>query len=130
MWFSRGGAARTATAAVSGSVFVRYFSRKRAVNVRKINPKVPHQEAYSIARGLYDVIRTHGPLTVGNTWTHAQVTRSFRAYRVAKLGRKCILSVSCLFTISGCSEVLTVNFWEEVANSNSRHNSLSMILIQ
>ncbi|KAK4746075.1 hypothetical protein SAY87_012387 [Trapa incisa] len=72
MWFTRSGAVSRATAALSGSVFVRYFSQKRAVNVRKINPKVPHQEAYSIARDLYDVIRTHGPLTVGNTWTHAQ----------------------------------------------------------
>ncbi|PKI69484.1 hypothetical protein CRG98_010117 [Punica granatum] len=72
MWFSRGGAASKATAAVSSGIFVRYFSRERAVNVRKINPKVPPQEAYSIARGLYDVIKAHGPLTVGNTWTHAQ----------------------------------------------------------
>ncbi|KAK4796123.1 hypothetical protein SAY86_028449 [Trapa natans] len=66
MWFTRG------SAALSGSVFVRYFSQKRAVNVRKIDPKVPHQEAYSISRDLFDVIRIHGPLTVGNTWTHAQ----------------------------------------------------------
>ncbi|KAI4367994.1 hypothetical protein MLD38_016612 [Melastoma candidum] len=48
------------------------MSRKRAVNVRKINPKVPPQEAYSIARDLYNVIRSNGPLTVPNTWTQAQ----------------------------------------------------------
>ncbi|XP_030552299.2 uncharacterized protein LOC115756604 [Rhodamnia argentea] len=70
MWSSvRGGASRAPMS--SGSMFVRYFSRKRAENVRKINPKVPPQEAYSIARSLHDVIRLHGPLTIPNTWTHA-----------------------------------------------------------
>ncbi|KAJ4711748.1 Tumor necrosis factor receptor family protein [Melia azedarach] len=50
--------------------FVRYYSRKAAVNVRKINPKVPTQQAYVIAQSLYDVIKQHGPLTVSNTWVH------------------------------------------------------------
>ncbi|XVE64546.1 hypothetical protein DITRI_Ditri07aG0109000 [Diplodiscus trichospermus] len=55
-----------------GNLLVRYMSRARAVNVRKINPKVPIPEAHSIASSLYDVIRQHGPLTVPNTWIHAQ----------------------------------------------------------
>ncbi|XP_028093107.1 uncharacterized protein LOC114293267 [Camellia sinensis] len=59
-----GGGAKTA--------FVRYFCRKCAPNVRKINPKVPPQEAASIAQGLYQVIKQHGPLTVSNTWNHAK----------------------------------------------------------
>ncbi|GLU14628.1 hypothetical protein SLE2022_311880 [Rubroshorea leprosula] len=54
------------------SIFVRYMSRSRAVNVRKINPKVPIEEAKSIAHSLYDVIRQHGPLSVSNTWIHAK----------------------------------------------------------
>lgn len=71
MWSSvRGGASRAA-ASGGGGVFVRYFSRQRAENVRKINPKVPPQEAYSIARSLHDVIRQHGPLTIPSTWTRA-----------------------------------------------------------
>lgn len=73
MWFNRGGVAVRAAAEAGRSIFVRYFSRECAVNVRKINPKVPTQEAYSIARDLYDVIKSRGPLTIGNTWTHAQV---------------------------------------------------------
>ena len=56
-----------------GNLLVRYMSRTRAVNVRKINPKVPIPEAHSIASSLYDVIKQHGPLTVPNTWIHAQV---------------------------------------------------------
>ncbi|CAL5321237.1 unnamed protein product [Camellia sinensis] len=65
-----GGGAKTA--------FVRYFCRKCAPNVRKINPKVPPQEAASIAQGLYQVIKQHGPLTVSNTWNHAKASGSKR----------------------------------------------------
>nr|GMD97556.1 uncharacterized protein LOC109156984 [Ipomoea batatas] len=68
MWWQGGG---------NGGViktFVRYMSnsRKRAPNLRKINPKVPQQEAASIAEALYNVIRQHGPLSVSNTWNHAK----------------------------------------------------------
>ncbi|KAL5831502.1 hypothetical protein ACOSQ4_016856 [Xanthoceras sorbifolium] len=54
------------------NTFVRYYSRKCAVNVRKINPKVPTQEAYSIAQSLYQIIKQNGPLSVPNTWIHAK----------------------------------------------------------
>ncbi|CAH9077246.1 unnamed protein product [Cuscuta epithymum] len=68
MWWHGGG---------NGGViktFVRYMSnsRKRAPNLRKINPKVSQQEAASIAEDLYNVIRQHGPLSVSNTWNHAK----------------------------------------------------------
>ncbi|XP_019160411.1 PREDICTED: uncharacterized protein LOC109156984 [Ipomoea nil] len=68
MWWQGGG---------NGGViktFVRYLSnsRKRAPNLRKINPKVPQQEAASIAEALYDVIKQHGPVSVSNTWNHAK----------------------------------------------------------
>ncbi|KAJ4825209.1 hypothetical protein Tsubulata_024460 [Turnera subulata] len=57
----------------SGSwLLVRHFSRQRAVNVRKINPKVPFPEAASISQSLYQIIKHHGPLTVPNTWLHAK----------------------------------------------------------
>ncbi|KAK9275830.1 hypothetical protein L1049_023101 [Liquidambar formosana] len=52
--------------------FVRHFSRKCAPNLRKINPKVPPQEASSIAERLYLIIKQHGPLSVSNTWTQAK----------------------------------------------------------
>ncbi|KAL9439731.1 hypothetical protein AB3S75_025232 [Citrus x aurantiifolia] len=59
---------------LSMETLVRYYSssRKAAVNVRKINPKVPTQQAYSIAQSLYGIIKQHGPLTVSNTWIHAK----------------------------------------------------------
>ncbi|XP_059434907.1 uncharacterized protein LOC132167887 [Corylus avellana] len=57
---------------VAVCTFVRHFSRTRAENLRKINPKVTPQEASSIAQDLYHVIKQRGPLTVSNTWIHAQ----------------------------------------------------------
>ncbi|KAF5177482.1 tumor necrosis factor receptor family protein [Thalictrum thalictroides] len=51
-----------------GMMLVRHFSKKRAENVRKINPKVTPQEASSIAQNMYQVIKQNGPLTVSNTW--------------------------------------------------------------
>lgn len=64
MWLSGG---------ISGAkTFVRHFSRKCAPNLRKINPRVPPQEAASIAEGLYQVLKQHGPLTVSNTWNQAK----------------------------------------------------------
>ncbi|XP_022733912.1 uncharacterized protein LOC111287550 [Durio zibethinus] len=55
-----------------GNLLVRYMSRSRAVNVRKMNPKVPIPEANCIASSLYDLIKQHGPLTIPNTWIHAK----------------------------------------------------------
>ncbi|KAH0875838.1 hypothetical protein HID58_073200 [Brassica napus] len=54
------------------SLLVRHMSRERAVNVRKINPKVSIQEAHIISSSLYDVFKKHGPLSVPNTWLRAQ----------------------------------------------------------
>ncbi|GAB4835064.1 hypothetical protein Ancab_033332 [Ancistrocladus abbreviatus] len=52
--------------------FVRYFSRKCAPNLRKINPKLPPLEASSVSQTLYHIIKQHGPLTVSSTWIHAK----------------------------------------------------------
>lgn len=81
MWYAGGGGLRKLgrfTAVLENemscnSLFVRYMSRERAVNVRKINPKVPIQEAYAISNSLYDLFKKHGPLSVPNTWLRAQV---------------------------------------------------------
>jgi hypothetical protein len=54
-------------------VLRRHFSRKRAVNVKRINPKVPKEEAVAISERLVQILSDHGPLTVGNAWNHAKV---------------------------------------------------------
>jgi hypothetical protein len=45
-------------------VLRRHFSRKRAVDVRRINPKVPKEEAVAISERLLQILSDHGPLTV------------------------------------------------------------------
>ncbi|KAL0296360.1 UNVERIFIED_CONTAM: hypothetical protein Sradi_6688100 [Sesamum radiatum] len=57
------------------TMMMRYFSstsRKRAPNLRKINPRVPFQEAAAIAEDLYGVVKSHGPLSIGNAWNLAK----------------------------------------------------------
>lgn len=77
MWGVGGVGLRGSGASILGgggsSALVRYFSRKRAENLRKINPKVPYPEASSIARQLYDVVKQRGPLSIANAWNHAKV---------------------------------------------------------
>ncbi|KAF5477935.1 uncharacterized protein LOC121235961 [Juglans microcarpa x Juglans regia] len=73
MWFRGGGASWTSGAGMlTATTFVRHFSRKRAENLRKINPKVTRQEASSIAQDIYHLIKQNGPLTVSNAWIHVQ----------------------------------------------------------
>ncbi|GMY30694.1 tumor necrosis factor receptor family protein [Fagus crenata] len=57
---------------VGMGIITRHFSRKRAENVRKINPRVTPQEASTIAQDLYHLINQRGPLTVSNAWIQAQ----------------------------------------------------------
>ncbi|KAB1213124.1 hypothetical protein CJ030_MR5G015888 [Morella rubra] len=71
MWFGGG--------MISARTFVRHFSRQRAENLRKINPKVTTQEASSIAQQVYHVIKQNGPLTVSNAWVQAQIQAWLRS---------------------------------------------------
>ncbi|XP_020087668.1 uncharacterized protein LOC109709763 isoform X2 [Ananas comosus] len=70
-----GGGGRGGAAAAAARMLVRYFSRKRGQDVRRINPKVPREEASEISKGLYQIVKDHGPLTVANTWNFAKVER-------------------------------------------------------
>ncbi|GAB2225701.1 hypothetical protein Droror1_Dr00006505 [Drosera rotundifolia] len=54
------------------TMILRNFSRSRAENIRKTNPRVPPQQAAVIAQSLHDLIKLRGPFTVSNTWVHAQ----------------------------------------------------------
>ncbi|KAL5977840.1 hypothetical protein ACLOJK_036863 [Asimina triloba] len=68
----RQGCAAAAAAAAASTNFVRHFSRKVQPNLRRINPKVPPQEAHSIANSLYHIIKHHGAVTVSTTWNFAK----------------------------------------------------------
>uniref|UniRef100_A0A0E0KLN0 Uncharacterized protein n=1 Tax=Oryza punctata TaxID=4537 RepID=A0A0E0KLN0_ORYPU len=75
MQFLRGGGGGGGGGGAGGmawEVLKRHFSRKRAVDVRRINPKVPKEEAVAISGRLLQIFTDHGPLTVGNTWNHAK----------------------------------------------------------
>ncbi|XP_047089066.1 uncharacterized protein LOC124701054 [Lolium rigidum] len=73
MQFLRGGGGGGGGAGgMAWEVLRRHFSRKRAVDVRRINPKVPKEEAVAISGRLLQILADHGPLTVGNTWNHAK----------------------------------------------------------
>ncbi|KAJ8511162.1 hypothetical protein OPV22_001596 [Ensete ventricosum] len=74
MWFLRGGGGGGGAAAVAGRVFSRYFSRKRSTDLRRINPKVPREEATAISRNLYQIVKNNGPLSVSDTWNHTKET--------------------------------------------------------
>ncbi|CAL9162093.1 unnamed protein product [Musa hybrid cultivar] len=63
----RGGAA-----AVAGRALVRCFSRKHRSVTRRINPKVPREEASAISHSLYQIVKDHCPVSVSNTWNHAK----------------------------------------------------------
>ncbi|XP_020570726.1 uncharacterized protein LOC110017906 [Phalaenopsis equestris] len=65
MLFRSGG---SGGAAATGSMLVRYFSRKRSEDVRRINPKVPREQAMEISKSLYELIKQQGPISVSNTW--------------------------------------------------------------
>ncbi|KAL5648065.1 hypothetical protein ACJX0J_042420, partial [Zea mays] len=79
------------------------LSRKRSVDVRRINPKVPKEEVVTISGRLVQILSDHGPLTIDNTWNNTQGTENgitfFVMYefrypinqsgRVAKAGERC-----------------------------------------
>ncbi|KAJ1292669.1 hypothetical protein BS78_01G007500 [Paspalum vaginatum] len=67
-----GGGAGGGFGGAAWEVLRRHFSRKRSVDVRRINPKVPKEEAVAISGRLLQILTDHGPLTVGNTWNHAK----------------------------------------------------------
>lgn len=89
------------------TMMIRYFSsssRKRAPNLRKINPRVPFVEAASIAEGLYGVIKSHGPLTIGNAWDHAKVCQVYLLFDLVYYWQG--FASICLFVVNELGFVL------------------------
>ncbi|CAN6280537.1 unnamed protein product [Urochloa humidicola] len=72
MPFLRSGGGGGGFGGAAWEVVRRHFSKKRSVDVRRINPKVPKEEAVAISGRLLQILSDHGPLTVGNTWNHAK----------------------------------------------------------
>jgi len=77
---SGGGGGGSGFGGAAWELLRRHFSRKRSVDVRRINPKVPKEEAVAISGRLLQILSDHGPLTVGNTWNHAKVQHTLSTY--------------------------------------------------
>lgn len=90
-----GAAGRGAGGAAAMLNLVRQFSRKCQRNLKKIDPKVPREEAVAISGELYRIIKEHGPLTVSNTWNHAKVCKFP------------IVALSCLSGLHGLENLLS-----------------------
>lgn len=73
MQFLRGGGGVGGGAGAASRLFVRYFSKKRSPDLRRISPKVPKEEAKTISAGLYQIVKDQGPLSVGNAWNQVKV---------------------------------------------------------
>lgn len=47
--------------------------RLKAALKPPVDPKIPPEDAQTVSRVLYDIIREHGPLTVAEVWDHSKV---------------------------------------------------------
>ncbi|XVF16108.1 hypothetical protein REPUB_Repub10bG0002900 [Reevesia pubescens] len=47
---------------------IRYFSTKPKPKMKPIELKTPPEQTQTISRVIFDILKEHGPLTVGDTW--------------------------------------------------------------
>ncbi|KAK8489598.1 hypothetical protein V6N13_024027 [Hibiscus sabdariffa] len=47
---------------------VRYFSTKPKPKMKPIELTMPPEQTQTITRVIFDILKEHGPLTVGDTW--------------------------------------------------------------
>lgn len=99
-WWRRGGGVELIKKSL-----IRHFSRERAENVKRVNPKVPFPEAISISQSLYQIIKQHGPLSVSNTWIHAKVSSFIFHFRIHILTHFDVFVLIYLFTLHVISRI-------------------------
>lgn len=51
--------------------------RLKAALKPPVDPKIPSEDAQTVSRVLYDIIRERGPLTVAETWDHSKVVIAY-----------------------------------------------------
>ena len=52
---------------------IRYFSTKPKPKMKPIELKTPPEQTQTITRVIFDILKEHGPLTVGDTWERVKV---------------------------------------------------------
>eukprot|EP01018_Ginkgo_biloba_P000470 Gb_25128 [translate_table: standard] len=51
---------------------VRYFAKKSKPKLKPVDPKIPPEQTQTISRAIFDILKDHGPLTIGATWDHVK----------------------------------------------------------
>ena len=51
----------------------RWAAKKGKPKMAPIELTTPPEQAQSITRGIFDVVREHGPLTISDVWDHVKV---------------------------------------------------------
>ncbi|GLJ23946.1 hypothetical protein SUGI_0455200 [Cryptomeria japonica] len=51
---------------------VRLVGKKPKPKLKPINPKIPPEQALSVSRSIFNVVKEHGPLNIANAWDRVQ----------------------------------------------------------
>ncbi|KAI4306705.1 hypothetical protein L6164_029960 [Bauhinia variegata] len=47
---------------------IRFFAKKSKPKMKPVSLKTPPEQRQTITRVLFDIVREHGPITIGDTW--------------------------------------------------------------
>nr|KJB62921.1 hypothetical protein B456_009G456300 [Gossypium raimondii] len=53
---------------------IQYFSTKPKPKMKPIELKTSPEQTQTITRVIFDILKEHGPLTVGDTWERVKVS--------------------------------------------------------
>ncbi|KAH1120263.1 hypothetical protein J1N35_003423 [Gossypium stocksii] len=80
---------------------IRYFSTKPKPNMKPIELKTSPDQTQTITRVIFDILKEHGPLTIGYTWERVKnVARRLEA--VHSMGRELALKARCIHSKYEC----------------------------
>lgn len=51
---------------------IKYLAKKPKPPMKPIELKTPPEQTQTITRVIFDILKEHGPLTVGDTWEHVK----------------------------------------------------------
>lgn len=55
---------------------IRYMATKPKPKMKPIELKTPPEQTQTITRVIFDIVKEHGPLTIGDTWDRVKVLSS------------------------------------------------------
>ncbi|KAH9307444.1 hypothetical protein KI387_035355 [Taxus chinensis] len=51
---------------------VRLVGKKPKPKLKPVNPKIPPEQAVSVSRSIFDIVKQHGPLNIAAAWDRVQ----------------------------------------------------------